>query len=55
MDICLPSIRASFLYLFFKARTAEIETEVKEIPTRASFGSRLSLDFREKDIDGFSR
>ena len=42
---------ALLLYLYFiKRELRKLRQEVKEIPTRASFGSRLSFDFREKEL-----
>ena len=42
---------ALLLYIYFiKRELRKLKQAVKEIPTRASFGSRLSFDFREKEI-----
>ena len=42
---------ALLLYIYFiKRELRKLKQEVKEIPTRASFGSRLSFDFREKEL-----
>ncbi|MBD8069580.1 sensor histidine kinase [Bacillus sp. PS06] len=39
-----------FYIYFLKRELRKLKEEVKELPTRASFGSRLSLDFREKTL-----
>jgi signal transduction histidine kinase len=42
---------ALLFYLYFlKRQLRKLKQEVKELPTRASFGSRLSLDFREQSL-----
>ena len=42
---------ALLLYIYFvKRELRKLRQEVKEMPTRASFGSRLSFDFREKEF-----
>ncbi|WP_042146518.1 sensor histidine kinase KdpD [Paucisalibacillus sp. EB02] len=42
---------ALFFYIFFiKQEIRKIQREVKELPTRSSYGNRLSLDFREKTL-----
>lgn len=39
------------LYIYFvKRELRKLKREVKEVSTRASFGSRLSFDFRQKEI-----
>ena len=41
------------LYLYFvKRELRKLKQQVKEIPMRSSFGSRLSFDFREKELMG---
>ncbi|WP_231889824.1 sensor histidine kinase KdpD [Oceanobacillus sp. Castelsardo] len=39
-----------FYIYFLKRELRKLKHEVKELPTRASFGSRLSLDFRDKAL-----
>lgn len=42
---------ALLLYIYFlKRELQKLKQEIKEIPIRASFGSRLSLDFRDKTL-----
>ncbi|QUW21948.1 HAMP domain-containing histidine kinase [Sporosarcina sp. Marseille-Q4063] len=42
---------ALLLYIYFlKREMRKLKHEIKEIPTRASFGSRLSLDLRDKAL-----
>lgn len=42
---------ALLLYIYFiKRELRKLRQEIKEIPNRASFGSRLSFDFREKEL-----
>ncbi|NYF26081.1 sensor histidine kinase KdpD [Sporosarcina sp. JAI121] len=42
---------ALLLYIYFvKRELRKLKQKVKEITTRASFGSRLSFDFREKEL-----
>ena len=41
------------LYIYFlKRELRKLKDEVKEIPARASYGSRLSLDFRDQALMG---
>ena len=39
-----------FYMYFLKREIRKLKQEIKELPTSASFGSRLSLDFREKSL-----
>jgi signal transduction histidine kinase len=39
-----------FYVYFLKRELRKLKHEIKEMPTRASFGSRLSLDFRDKTL-----
>ncbi len=39
-----------FYVYFLKRELRKLKREIRELPTRASFGSRLSLDFREKTL-----
>ena len=39
-----------FYIYFLKQELQKLKQEIKEIPIRASFGSRLSLDFRDKTL-----
>lgn len=49
--ICFLLALALLFYLYFlKRELRKLKQEVKDLPTRASFGSRLSLDFREKTL-----
>lgn len=42
---------ALFLYvLFLKRELKKVTLEIKDLPRRSSYGSRLSLDFREKTL-----
>lgn len=42
---------ALLFYIYFvKRELRKLQREVKEMPARASFGSRLSVDFREKEL-----
>ncbi len=42
---------ASLFYIYFlKRELKKLKQEVKVLPTRASYGSRLSLDFRERTL-----
>ncbi|KKB39971.1 sensor histidine kinase [Bacillus thermotolerans] len=42
---------ALLLYIYFlKRQLRKLKQEIKEMPARAGFGSRLSLDFREKAL-----
>ena len=50
ISICYLDSRASFFIFFRKAGAAEIEATGEGMPTRSSFGSRLSFDFREKEF-----
>ena len=50
MDICLLNICATILFLFLKRELRKMKEEIKELPTRAGFGGRLSLNFREKTL-----
>lgn len=39
-----------FYIFFLKRQLRKLNLELKELPTRSSFGGRLSLDFREKTL-----
>lgn len=42
---------ALLLYIYFlKRELRKLKNEIKDLPSRSSFGSRLSLDFREKTL-----
>jgi signal transduction histidine kinase len=46
----LLSLALFFYIVFLKREIKKVQQKVKELPTRSSYGNRLSLDFREKTL-----